>query len=194
MSLTHTAVNRPVTVAMLFIGIAVLGLLSLNKISIDFLPAIKTPELMVQTVYPSASPEEIEKQVSEPIESIIGTVSGIKHISSISREGLSLVRLKFNWGSDIDYAMLEVREKLDAVRSFLPAEAERPTILRVDPSTESIITVSLSVKQQQTAAIDAARKAELAQLPNSLKYWLNGDWSKFKALPRRWSPAATNAK
>jgi hydrophobic/amphiphilic exporter-1 (mainly G- bacteria), HAE1 family len=165
MSLTQTAVNRPVTVAMLFIGIAVLGLLSLNKISIDFLPAIKTPELMVQTVYTSASPEEIEKQVSEPIESILGTVSGIKHISSISREGLSLVRLKFNWGLNIDYTMLEVREKLDAVRSFLPSEAERPTILRIDPSTESIITVSLSTNKKQHGVIDAARQsAELAQL------------------------------
>ncbi len=165
MSLTHTAVNRPVTIAMLFIGIAVLGLLSLNKISIDFLPAIKTPELMVQTVYTSASPEEIEKQVSEPIESVLGTVSGIKHISSISREGLSLVRLKFSWGSDIDYAMLEVREKLDAVRSFLPSEAERPTILRIDPSTESIITVSLALDKEQHAVSDGGRQnAELAQL------------------------------
>ncbi len=146
MSLTHTAVRRPVTVAMLFIGIAVLGLLSLNQISIDFLPPVQIPELMVQTIYSGASPEAVETSVTEPIESILGTVGGLKRISSISREGMSLVRLEFYWGRRIDYAMLEVREKLDAVRGFLPEEVERPTILRIDPSTEAIMTLSLTPK------------------------------------------------
>ena len=81
---------------------------------------------MVQTVYTSVSPEEIEKQVSEPIESILGTVSGIKHISSISREGLSLVRLKFNWGLNIDYTMLEVREKLGRGAQLFPNRSGTP--------------------------------------------------------------------
>ncbi|MBN2354648.1 efflux RND transporter permease subunit [candidate division KSB1 bacterium] len=162
MSLTQTAVHRPVTVAMLFLGIAVLGLLSLNQISIDFLPPIQVPELMVQTVYHGASPEAVESAVSEPVESTLGTVNGLKRISSISREGLSLVRLEFYWGRDIDYAMLEVREKLDAVRGFLPEDAERPTILRIDPSSESIMTLALTPRTP--AADSSIAQTQLAHM------------------------------
>jgi len=111
MSLTEISINRPVTVAMFFIGVAVLGSIALFYMSVDFLPPIQIPELLVQTLYPGASSEEVEKQVTEPIESILGTVGGVKKVTSISREGLSLVRLQFYWGTDIDYAMLEVREK-----------------------------------------------------------------------------------
>jgi HAE1 family hydrophobic/amphiphilic exporter-1 len=148
---------------MTFIGIAVLGIVAINQISIDFLPPVQVPELMVQTTYSGSSPEEVEKQISEPIESALGTVNGVKHLSSISREGLSLVRLGFYWGVNIDYAMLEVREKLDAVRGSLPPDAERPTILRIDPSTESIMTFSLTNKNS-TASDPLVKQTELAQL------------------------------
>ncbi len=74
MSLTEIAVNRPITVAMFFTGIAIIGIIALSYISVDFLPSIQIPELLVQTAYPGASPEEIEKQITEPIESILGTV------------------------------------------------------------------------------------------------------------------------
>jgi hydrophobic/amphiphilic exporter-1 (mainly G- bacteria), HAE1 family len=163
LSLTHTAIHRPVTTAMTFIGIAVLGVMAINQISIDFLPPVQVPELMVQTAYSGSSPEEVEKQISEPIESTLGTVNGVKHLSSISREGLSLVRLGFYWGVNIDYAMLEVREKLDAVRGSLPPGAERPTILRIDPSTESIMTLSITNKNSTTGD-PLIKQTELAQL------------------------------
>ncbi len=162
MSLTQIAINRPVTIAMLFAGIAVLGLLSLNQMSIDFLPGVQIPEMMVQTSYPGAAPEAVENGVTEPIESILGTVNGLKRISSVSREGLSLVRLEFYWGRDIEYALLEVREKLDAVRGSLPEGSSRPTIIRIDPSSESIMTLSLSTKT--TIADPTVMQTRLAQL------------------------------
>lgn len=154
MPLTQTAQRRPVTVAMFFLGIALLGLVALRHIPIDFLPAIQIPELMVQTGYPGASAAEVEAQVTDAIESTLGTVSGVRHSRSISREGMSLVRLEFYWGTRVDYALLEVREKLDAVRGFLPEGVERPTILRIDPSTEAIMTIAIS----RRATVDSSGK------------------------------------
>ena len=169
MSLTQCAVNRPVTVAMLFIGIAVLGFLSLNLMSIDFLPGVHIPEMMVQTSYPGAAPEAVEKGVTEPIESILGTVNGLKRISSISREGLSLVRLEFYWSRNIEYALLEVREKLDAVRGHLPEDSSRPTIIRIDPSSESIMTLSLSARASTgDPAVAQTRLAHLREFAEVL--------------------------
>ncbi len=163
MSLTEISVNRPVTVAMFFTGIAILGIISLTYISVDFLPSIQLPELIVQTSYTGASPEEVEKQISEPIESILGTVGGVKRVTSISREGLSLVRLQFYWGTNVDYAMLEVREKLDIIRSSIPDEAGRPTILKIDPSSESIITIALTYKTGDFSQSEIANLKEFAQ-------------------------------
>ncbi len=163
MSLTDISVNRPVTIATFFTGIAIIGLIALSYISVDFLPAIQIPELLVQTSYPGASPEEIEKQITEPIESILGTVGGVKRVTSISREGLSLVRLQFYWGTDIDYAMLEVREKIDAIRNSLPEEVERPTIVKIDPSTESIITIALTYAGRDVAGREIAILKEFAE-------------------------------
>jgi len=163
MSLTEISINRPVTVAMFFIGVAVLGSIALFYMSVDFLPPIQIPELLVQTLYPGASSEEVEKQVTEPIESILGTVGGVKKVTSISREGLSLVRLQFYWGTDIDYAMLEVREKLDAVRQSLPEEAGRPTIVKIDPSSESIITIALTYSDRDVSESGIANLKEFAE-------------------------------
>ncbi len=163
MSLTEISINRPVTVAMFFIGVAVLGSIALFYMSVDFLPPIQIPELLVQTLYPGASSEEVEKQVTEPIESILGTVGGVKKVTSISREGLSLVRLQFYWGTDIDYAMLEVREKLDAVRQSLPEEAGRPTIVKIDPSSGSIITIALTYSDRDVSESGIANLKEFAE-------------------------------
>ncbi len=163
MSLTEVSVNRPVTTAMFFIGIAIIGVIALSYISVDYLPAVQIPELLVQTVYVGASPEEVERQISEPIESILNTVRGVKRVISISREGLSLVRLQFYWGTDIDYAMLEVREKLDAIRGSLPEDAQRPTIVRIDPSSESVITIALTYSSGAAQRNDLAILKEFAQ-------------------------------
>jgi HAE1 family hydrophobic/amphiphilic exporter-1 len=163
MSLTEVSVNRPVTTAMFFIGIAIIGVIAVSYISVDYLPSVQIPELLVQTVYVGASPEEVERQISEPIESMLNTVKGVKRVISISREGLSLVRLQFYWGTDIDYAMLEVREKLDAIRGSLPEDAQRPTIVKIDPSSESIMTIALTYSYGVMQKGDMASLKEFAQ-------------------------------
>jgi HAE1 family hydrophobic/amphiphilic exporter-1 len=144
MSLPSLSIRRPVTTLMFYIGVVLLGVIAFQNLAVDFLPAIKIPKLTVQTSYPNVSPEEIENTVTQPIEATLGTVTGAKKVSSVSREGLSIVTVEFYWGTNMDFAMLEVREKLDQLRASLPREAGRPTILRIDPSTEPIMSIAVS--------------------------------------------------
>jgi HAE1 family hydrophobic/amphiphilic exporter-1 len=125
-------------------GIVMLGVVTLLNLSIDFLPAIDVPTLTIQTAYPDTSPEEVEGAITDPIESTLGTIAGVKRIRSITREGMSIVTVTFYWGTNMDFAVLGVREKLDKARGTFPREAGRPTILRLDPSADPVMTVAIS--------------------------------------------------
>ncbi len=146
MPLTSTSIKRPVTVAMFYIAIALIGIYAFSKIGVDLLPNINIPHLLIQTTYPEASPEEIEKLVTEPLESATRTVTGVRNITSVSKEGISVISVNFIWGTDMNFVLLSLREKLDNVRFILPREAGRPTIIRVDPAATPIMTLSLSSK------------------------------------------------
>ncbi|MDQ7818894.1 MAG: efflux RND transporter permease subunit [Melioribacteraceae bacterium] len=148
MQISTFSIRRPVTVSMLFIGIAFLGLFAFTQLGIDLLPNINVPHLLVQTTYPNATPEEVEKQITEPLESAVGTVPGIKKIISVSKEGLSVISADFVWGTDMKYALLSLREKLDNMSFALPREAGRPTIIRSDPSATPIMTLVLSYRRE----------------------------------------------
>lgn len=146
MPLPSTSIKRPVTVTMFYIAVALLGIYAFSKMGVDLLPDINIPHLLVQTTYPNASPEEIEKLITEPLESTAGTVNGVKNITSISKEGISVISLDFVWGTDMNFALLSLREKLDNARFILPREASRPSIIRIDPSASPIMTLVISYK------------------------------------------------
>ena len=134
---------------MFYVGIAFLGIYAFNRIGVDLLPNVNLPHLLVQTTYPNASPEEVEKLVTEPLESAVGTVTGVKKITSVSKEGLSVISVDFLWGTDMNLAMLAMREKLDNIRFVLPREAGRPTIVKSDPSASPIMSLVVSYKDQR---------------------------------------------
>lgn len=144
MPLPSTSIKRPVTVAMFYIAIALLGIYAFSKIGVDLLPDVSIPRLLVQTSYANASAEEVEKIITEPLESTARTVTGIKNVTSVSKEGVSFILLDFVWGTNMDYALLSLREKLDNARFILPREASRPTIVRIDPAATPIMTLVLS--------------------------------------------------
>ncbi len=148
MWIQRTSIKRPVTTLMFFLAIALFGIYSYHQLSIDLLPQIDIPKITIQTIYPNASPEEVEASITEPIESTVGTITGVKKVSSTSREGLSLVEVEFIWGTEMDFAVLHVREKLDQLRYLLPKESGRPTIIRIDPSTFPIMTLVVTGKRQ----------------------------------------------
>ena len=129
---------------MLFLAVILLGVISFTRLPIDLLPDVSYPRLVVYTGYPDVAPAEVERLVTELVEASSAAVPGVEDVASVSREGVSLVTLRFAWGTDMDFAMLNVRERLDNIREQLPETSERPTILRVDPQAEPILTISLA--------------------------------------------------
>ena len=129
------SLNRPVTTYMLALAVVLLGLLGLSKLKIDLLPDISFPVITVMTRYPGAGPEEVEEFVTKPIEEAAAIVEDLKSIESVSQDSLSLVTLEFEWGTDMDDAAFDTREKVDPVINWLPGDAHRPLISKIDPST-----------------------------------------------------------
>jgi HAE1 family hydrophobic/amphiphilic exporter-1 len=132
---------------MLFLAVILLGGIAYVRLPIDLLPDVSYPRLVVYTSYPDVAPAEVERLVTERIEAEAAAVPGVERVSSVSREGVSLVTLRFSWGTDMDFAMLNVRERLDNVREVLPETATRPAILRVDPDSEPIMVVSVAAQE-----------------------------------------------
>ena len=135
------SIRRPVTVIMLFLGMIVFGVKSYKELSLNLLPDISYPTLTIRTEYPEAAPEEVENFISRPVEEALSTVDNLVEISSISSAGISEVILEFTWDTDMDFAGLDVREKLDRIN--LPEEAIKPTILRYNPALDPILRVGI---------------------------------------------------
>jgi hydrophobic/amphiphilic exporter-1 (mainly G- bacteria), HAE1 family len=144
MSLSGLAVRRPVAVSMLFLAVVLLGAISFTRLPIDLLPDVSYPRIVVYTSYPEVAPAEVERLVTERIEAVVATTPYVERVSSISREGVSLVTLRFAWGTNMDFAMLNVRERLDNIRAALPELQQRPQILRVDPRSDPIMVLSVA--------------------------------------------------
>lgn len=157
MKLVDQSVKRPVGVVMIVLAIIALGIISVRNLAIDLLPEIDLPIAVVAVNYPDAAPEEVEKQVSQPIESALGSIQGIQSIQTQSQTGSALVIMMFDTGTDLDNALLEVRESVDQVKGFLPENAGEPSVLRFNPNQLPIIQVGISgdsLTQLQSIAED----------------------------------------
>ncbi len=143
-NLPEFAVRRPVTVAMIFLAVVLLGAISYLRLPRELFPPITYPQLTVMTNYENAAPEEIETLITKPIEEACSSVNNVKRITSTSREGVSLVMLEFGWGTSMDFAALNVREKIDLVKEKLPRESEDPIVMKFNPFELPILTLSVS--------------------------------------------------
>jgi len=144
MNISTLSIKRPVTVIMMMLVVVLLGVVSLTDLSLDLYPEIEIPVAVVSTNYNGVGPQEIEELVTKPIEGIMGTVGGISGISSTSSEGSSLVILEFEFGTDIESAAQEMREKLDMIRDFLPDDASSPVVFRINPNSFPILQYSVT--------------------------------------------------
>ncbi len=153
---SHFTTNRPVAVLMVFLAAVVFGFFSFKRLPVTLMPELSYPTLTVRTEYEGAAPEEVENEISRPIEETLGVIGGLNKISSISRPGLSDVVLEFVWGTDMSKATQETLEKLDLV--FLPREAERPLILHFDPALDPIMELSFSGEGQRYAGEQGLRR------------------------------------
>ena len=153
--LVEFSTRRRVTVAMFWLTMFLFGVLALMNLKVNLLPDLSYPTLTVRTEYTGAAPAEIETLISEPAEEALGVVKNLRKLKSVSRTGQSDVVLEFAWGTDMDQASLEVRDKMEVLQ--LPLEAKPPVLLRFNPSTEPIMRLVLAAKPGVDAAGDDAQ-------------------------------------
>lgn len=147
MSLYQTAVKKPISTALIFVAIAIFGIFSLIQLPVDLYPDIETNSIMVMTSYSGASASDIENNVTRPLENALNSVSNLKHISSKSKENISIITLEFEYGIDIDVATNDVRDKLDMVESALPDDVDNSIIFKFGTDDIPIIILSVTARE-----------------------------------------------
>ncbi|WP_313211587.1 efflux RND transporter permease subunit [Stenotrophomonas sp.] len=154
--LVEFATRRRVTIAMFTVTLMLFGFIALGNLKVNLLPDLSYPTLTVRTEYTGAAPAEIETLITEPVEEAVGVVKNLRKLKSISRTGQSDVVLEFAWGTNMDQASLEVRDKMEALN--LPLEAKSPVLLRFNPSTEPILRLVISAKTDPSSDAEAVRQ------------------------------------
>lgn len=144
MKIIETSVRRPVTIAMVVLVVVLLGFVSLSRLAIDLLPKMDLPVAVAITQYSGAGPEEVESTVTEPLEDVLGTVENVDTISSQSMAGQSLIIIEFNYGTDMNFATLQMREKIDMITGLLPDDVTEPMVVKADLSMMPVIQLGLS--------------------------------------------------
>jgi HAE1 family hydrophobic/amphiphilic exporter-1 len=158
--------RRPVAVVMFTLAVLLFGLVSLSRLPVTLLPDLSYPTLTVRTELEGAAPTEIETLLSKPIEEVVGVIKNVRRVTSVSRAGTSDVTLEFNWGTQMDYAVLDVREKLDTLE--LPKESKRPIVLRFDPSSDPVLKLGLALKGEAATRADEASLKRLRRVAEDL--------------------------
>ncbi|MDR3297427.1 MAG: efflux RND transporter permease subunit [Prevotellaceae bacterium] len=167
MKIYETAVRKPVSTILIFLGAVVLGLYSLQSLSVDLYPEMEIPMLSVITAYPGASAEDIEQNITRRIEDGLNTVQDLKTITSRSQENMSIVILEFEWGSNLDEASNDVRDALGRLETYLPDEADKPFIVKFSTSMMPIMFLSATADESY-AALDKMLEEKLANPLNRI--------------------------
>jgi len=143
MFLSDLSIKQPVLATMLAVSLMTLGLYSYRQLSIDQFPDVEIPVLTVQTLYPGASPETVEREVTKRIEEALNTISGVRHISSTTTEGLSAVAVEFRLGTRIANAQQDAQAKINAIRADFPKDMKEPVIQRIDFNAMPIVSIAV---------------------------------------------------
>ena len=144
MNLPRLSANRPVGVGMLYVCIAVLGLVAARQLAVDLMPEVDMPRISISTTYEGVAPEEMETLVTRPIEQALSTVTGLDQLSSMSAEGMSSIQAQFDWGIDLNEVVNDIREQLDFVRGNLPEDASAPMLFKFNLSDMPVVFLGLS--------------------------------------------------
>ena len=174
---TSIALRRPVTTAMLFIALVLVGLISLRLLPLEEFPDITFPGMQVIIPYPGSTPEEMEQLITRPVEEALSTLAGIEELRSRSESEQATFMIGFNWGRDIDAAAFDVRTKLDSIRSELPAGADRILAFSFNASDQPVVVVRISADQDLTDQYDALErylKRPIERVPGVARVELQG--------------------
>jgi HAE1 family hydrophobic/amphiphilic exporter-1 len=155
-SFAKLSINRPIFITCIVLMTMITGYISMRNLPVDLFPDVTFPVVTVTTPYPGAGPRETEMLISKIFEEEFATISGVKTIRSINQEGVSIVVTEFNFSTDIKYAEQQIRDKVSSARADLPDDVEEPTIRRVDPSDQPIVTVAITADLSEAELYDLA--------------------------------------
>ena len=144
MKIVNFSVNKPVTILMVNLIIVVLGIMVLPRLGLDMLPDIEYPVVSIITNYSGVAPEDIENILTKPIEEAVAAIKGVKSISSFSREGTSMIMVEFNWGTNIDFATEDIRDKIGQIENYLPSDATKPLVLKINVEAMPILAYGVT--------------------------------------------------
>lgn len=177
MPLVKFAVKRPVTIIILTSVLLILGFFTFSKLPLDLYPEMDLPVAAVITSYTGAGPEEVEAQLTKPLESAVTTLSNINELQSISSDGQSILIITFNWGTNMDFAAADIREKIGYVESYLPSSASEPMIIKMDPTMMPILQMGISGGDSQAALQEIAEtyiEPRLSRIPEVASVIITG--------------------
>src|SRR4030043_539820 len=144
MDMIRGSLKNPVARFMVAIGIILLGMIAFSNLAIDLFPDISYPIIAISTEYKGASPQDIEIAITRLIEKRVSRIQNVRYVSSRSREGVSTVTIEFYWGTNLDVASTDVQQSLSPILDQFPEDAKRPVIYKFDPSSISVIALSVS--------------------------------------------------
>ena len=144
MSIYSSAVKKPITTIMIFVGVIVLGIYSYFQLPVDYFPKMDPPMITVFTFYPGANAADVEQNITRKLEDGFGSLSNLKKLKSSSKENISVITLEYEWGSNLDEAVNEVRNAVGTAENDLPDEVESPTILKLSTSMVPVMMFSVS--------------------------------------------------
>lgn len=178
MKIVNFAVKRPVTMIILVSVIIILGIFTLSRMAVDLYPEMKLPVAVVMTTYNGAGPEEVESQVTKPIEDVVATLSNVKEVSSTSSSSSSMIIIQYNWGTDMDTATTDIRERIGLIDSYLPDGVDKPLVIKMDPTMMPIMQMGITSKnmnmgQVQTLVEDVIQP-RLERIPEVASVYTTG--------------------
>ncbi|MCR5473989.1 MAG: efflux RND transporter permease subunit [Lachnospiraceae bacterium] len=186
-SLIKTSLNRPIAVVVIIAGLIIFGIGSVAGMSLQLIPDMEMPMVMIQTVYPMAGPEDVERLVSKKIEDGCGSLSGLDTTYSYSRENVSIVLLQFEYGTDIDDAYMDVREALDVVKPNLPEEANDPVVATMDFNAAAVMQLSVNSETEDVSAfVEETLTPELDKISTITQVEVSGgqeDYISIELIP-----------
>ncbi|MGK7370508.1 MAG: efflux RND transporter permease subunit, partial [Candidatus Halalkalibacterium sp. M3_1C_030] len=162
-ALARKAVERPVTFFMMSLIVIGFGLFGLSNLRLNLYPDVSFPTITVYTTYEGVAPEDMETLITRPIEEAVGSISGVRRVRSLSSQGASVVKLNFNWGTDLYIAESDVRKELDFVRRRVPDDAEQPIVFSYDPNQEPIVVLTLTSNIRSPRELRTIAKQQLEQ-------------------------------
>lgn len=177
MSMTRFALHRPVTTLMFFLSFVVTGVVTARMLPLEFLPDITFPGIFIEVPYPGSSPEEIEKQITRPIEETLATMSSIERMESESKEDSATIQMFFGWGEEASIKGVEAREKLDLIRDQLPTDLQRMLVFTGSTADQAILQLRIASERDLSTAydlLDRNLKRRLERVPGVSKVQLHG--------------------